>query len=199
MDNQYCRGCPVVSASQDLQPAEGPVLEDPSIVDATADLVKKAIQATFEYRGDPVPRDVGALLASFDRKNPRRWWKLPLRLGGKFACCECGTILNIYDPQCVLENVLPLVPYRQFVISLPIPMRYSLHTNKRFFAKVHRIIINLIHGYYMTKVSALGIKDSAPGSISFTQRWGSALNLLPTSISYVPTVFTHGGEINRIS
>ena len=79
----------------------------------------------------------------------------------------------------LLDDVLPLVSYRQFVVSFPIPMRYWLHTNKRFFAKVHRIIIDLIHGYDSTKASALGIKDPAPGSISFTQRWGSALNLTP--------------------
>jgi hypothetical protein len=77
----------------------------------------------------------------------------------------------------LLENVLPLVPYRQFVFSFPIPMRYWLHTNKRFFAKIHRIIIDYIHGYYTAKASALGIKDPAPGRISLTQRWGSALNL----------------------
>ena len=29
------------------------------------------------------------------------------------------------------QNVLPLVPYRQFVVSFPIPLRYWLHTNKR--------------------------------------------------------------------
>ena len=79
----------------------------------------------------------------------------------------------------LLENILPLVPYRQFVISFPIPMRYWLQTNKRFFAKFHRIIRDLIHGYYTDKAAALGIKEPAPGSISFTQRWGSALNLTP--------------------
>lgn len=79
----------------------------------------------------------------------------------------------------LLDNVLPLVPYRQFVISFPMAMRYWLHMNKKFLAKVHRIIIDLIHGYYTSKALALGIKNPAPGSISFTQRWGSALNLTP--------------------
>jgi len=79
----------------------------------------------------------------------------------------------------LLENIQPLVPYRQFVVSFPIPMRYWLHKNKKFFAKVHRTIIDLIHSYYTGKASALGIKDQAPGRISFTQRWGSALNLTP--------------------
>jgi hypothetical protein len=79
----------------------------------------------------------------------------------------------------LLENILPLVPYRQFVLSFPVPMRYWLHTNKKFFARVHRLVINAVHGHYTQQAAKIGIKDPAPGSISFTQRWGSALNLTP--------------------
>lgn len=46
----------------------------------------------------------------------------------------------------LLENILPLVLYRQFVVSFPIPMQYWLHTNKKFFAKVHRLVIDAVHG-----------------------------------------------------
>lgn len=42
---------------------------------ASANLIKKAIQATFDYRGDAVPRNVGKFLAGIDRKNLRRGWK----------------------------------------------------------------------------------------------------------------------------
>ena len=33
-----------------------------------------------------------------------------------------------------------------------------------------------IHRYYIAKAHAAGIRDATPGSIAFTQRWGSALN-----------------------
>ena len=79
----------------------------------------------------------------------------------------------------LVENILPMVPYRQFVVSFPIPMRYWLHTNKKLFAKIYRIIIKEIHGYYKTKALSVGIKSPMPGTICFTQRWGSALNLNP--------------------
>jgi hypothetical protein len=42
---------------------------------ASTNLVKKAIQATFDYRGDAVPRNIGKFLAGIDRKNLRRGWK----------------------------------------------------------------------------------------------------------------------------
>jgi len=77
------------------------------------------------------------------------------------------------------EHVLPRVAYRQFVVSFPIPLRYWLQTNRKLFSKVHSLVITELHRYYREKAAGLGIKDSTPGSIAFTQRWGSALNLNP--------------------
>ena len=79
----------------------------------------------------------------------------------------------------LVDNVLPLVPYRQFVVTLPIPLRYWCHFNKKLYAKIHKLIITEIHQYYIDKAIQSGIKDPSPGSMSFTQRWGSALNLNP--------------------
>ena len=45
------------------------------------------------------------------------------------------------------EHVLPLAPYRPFVVSFPIPLRYWLHTNKRFAAEVYAIVTKAIHRY----------------------------------------------------
>jgi len=79
----------------------------------------------------------------------------------------------------LVEDVLPLIPYRQFVLSFPITLRYWLHSNRQLYCKVHSIVIAEIHRYYTGKARRAGIKDPTPGSISFTQRWGSALNLNP--------------------
>jgi len=79
----------------------------------------------------------------------------------------------------LVENVLPIIPYRQFVLSFPIPLRYWLHSNRLLYAKVHSIVIREIHRCIIGRAQREGIKDPTPGSISFTQRWGSALNLNP--------------------
>jgi Transposase zinc-binding domain len=79
------------------------------------------------------------------------------------------------------ENILPIAPYRQFVVSFPIPMRYWLNSNKKLFSKVESIITKVIHKHYIDAAKELGIKGPLPGSISFTQRWGSACNLNPES------------------
>jgi len=65
------------------------------------------------------------------------------------------------------------------VLSFPIPLRYWLHTNRKLFAKIHSIVIKEMHRYYISKAKLNGIKNPYPGSISFTQRAGSALNLNP--------------------
>ena len=79
----------------------------------------------------------------------------------------------------LVDNVLPLAPYRQMVLSFPIPLRYWLHTNRNLFSKIHSIVIKEMHRYYINKAKLAGIKNPYPGSISFTQRAGSALNVNP--------------------
>ena len=96
------------------------------------------------------------------------------------------------------EHVLPLAPYRQFVVSFPIPLRYWLQTNKRFAAEVYAIVTKAIHRYYADKATALGTQAPAPGTISFLQRWGSALNLNPhLHIIALDGVYTRYGELAR--
>jgi len=64
-------------------------------------------------------------------------------------------------------------------MSFQVAMRYWLQTNKKLFSKVHSIVIKEIQNYYIKKAEDHGIKNSKPGSVSFTQRWGGALNLNP--------------------
>ncbi len=79
----------------------------------------------------------------------------------------------------LIDNVLPERAMRQWVISLPFPLRYVLSTNKEIQNKIHNIVINEVHNYYIEKARRHGIKDAKAGSITFIQRWGSALNLNP--------------------
>jgi hypothetical protein len=65
------------------------------------------------------------------------------------------------------------------LFAFPIPMRYWLQTNKKLYAKIHSLVIKELHQHYIKAAEIKGISDCAPGSISFTQRWGSACNLNP--------------------
>ena len=82
------------------------------------------------------------------------------------------------------------------VLSLPIPLRYWLQTNKKLYAKIHSIVIKEMHRYYINKAKLAGIEKPYPGNISFTQRAGSALNLNPhMHVLLLDGVYT---EINGI-
>ena len=79
----------------------------------------------------------------------------------------------------LVDNILPFAPYRQFVISFPITLRFWLNGNRKLYSKVHRIITRSVSEYYESKAISLGIKNPKSASVSFTQRWGSSLNLNP--------------------
>ena len=65
------------------------------------------------------------------------------------------------------------------MLIFPVPLRYWLNCNRKLYAKVHRVVVKEIHSYYVSKAKLTGIKEPTTGSISFTQRWGWALNLNP--------------------
>ena len=137
--------------------------------------------ATREAENRPLP---GYVIKEFDA-----YLKCGLLAYGflRLKCSDCGdekiTAFSCkkrgFCPSCcakrqaetaahLVDNVLPLVPYRQMVLSFPIPMRFWLHANRKLFAKIHQIVIKEMHRYYSDKAKLAGIKDPRPGSISFT-------------------------------
>src|SRR5215471_18620850 len=79
----------------------------------------------------------------------------------------------------LVEQVLPWVPTRQWVVSVPIPLRYWTASSPDLTAKVHTIIRTTIGQYYINRAVTRGLpRDKVhPGSVTFIQRFGSALNL----------------------
>jgi hypothetical protein len=79
----------------------------------------------------------------------------------------------------LVEQVLPWVPTRQWVVSVPIPLRYWMASSQDLMATVHTIIRRTIGQYDVNQAVQRGIARAAvhPGSVTFIQRFGSALNL----------------------
>ena len=72
----------------------------------------------------------------------------------------------------LVENIIPRVKIRQYVLSVPIPLRYWMASDKKLLAKVHKIFASEVERFYT------GIRrKNRSGSIAFVQRFGSALNL----------------------
>src|SRR4030095_6112369 len=79
----------------------------------------------------------------------------------------------------LVEQVIPWVPTRQWVVSVPIPLRYWTASSPDLTAKVHTIIRTTIAQYYVNQAVNRGIERATahPGSVTFIQRFCSALNL----------------------
>jgi hypothetical protein len=78
-----------------------------------------------------------------------------------------------------VARVIPWVPIRQWVVSVPVPLRYWMAASQELTAQVHTIIRTAIGQYYRNKAVTRGCEraDIQPGSVTFIQRFGSAINL----------------------
>jgi hypothetical protein len=79
----------------------------------------------------------------------------------------------------LVEHVIPWVPTRQWVVSVPIPLRYWMASSQDLTAKVHTIVRRTIAQYYINQAVQGGVERPQvhPGSVTFIQRFGSALQL----------------------
>jgi hypothetical protein len=94
-------------------------------------------------------------------------------------CPSCAGRRMAQTAAHLVERVLPWVPTRQWVVSVPVPLRYWMAASQELTAQVHTIIRTTIGQYYVNKAVARGLKRASlqPGSVTFMQRFGSALNV----------------------
>jgi hypothetical protein len=83
-------------------------------------------------------------------------------------CPSCCAKRQAEAADHLVEDFLPLVPYRQMVLSFPIQLRYWIQANRKLFTKVYRCVIREMHRHYESKAKSLGIKSKKAGSIAFT-------------------------------
>src|SRR5262245_20691517 len=79
----------------------------------------------------------------------------------------------------LVERVIPWVPTRQWVVSVPMPLRHWMASSQDLTATVHTIIRTTIGQYYGNRAVTRGSEQQKvqPGSVTFIQRFGGALNL----------------------
>jgi len=94
-------------------------------------------------------------------------------------CPSCAGRRMTQTAAHLVEQVIPWVPTRQWVVSVPVPLRYWMAASQELTAQVHTIIRTTIGQYYVNKTVARGFARANihPGSVTFIQRFGSAMNL----------------------
>jgi hypothetical protein len=94
-------------------------------------------------------------------------------------CPSCSGRRMTQTAAHLIECVIPWVPTRQWVVSVPIPLRYWMSSSRELMAQIHTTIRTTIAQFYVNQVVKRGVarQKVQPGSISFIQRFGSSINL----------------------
>jgi hypothetical protein len=80
----------------------------------------------------------------------------------------------------LVDDVFPKdVPVRQWVLSLPMEIRYRLAHDGKLLSDVLAVFLRVVRGWYQRQAKGSGYRDTRFGSVTFAQRFGSSLNLNP--------------------
>jgi hypothetical protein len=71
--------------------------------------------------------------------------------------------------------VLPVAPYRQWVLTFPFALRFWLAANNKLLSQVNKIATREIGKYLARKAKREGVAEPLSGMIAFIQRCGSSL------------------------
>ena len=104
---------------------------------------------------------------------------LPFSCKRRGFCPSCAARRMAQTAAHLVTCVIPWVPIRQWVVSVPVPLRYWMAASPELTAQVHTIIRTTIGQYDVNQAVTCGVpRDQVhPGSVTFLQRFGSALNL----------------------
>ena len=93
---------------------------------------------------------------------------------GRGICPSCTTKRMVATAAHLVDAVIPRVPMRQWVLSLPKRLRPALRADPILATRVLRIFTDCIERRLHDSCAAPAV--ARPGAVSFLQRFGSALN-----------------------
>ncbi len=77
----------------------------------------------------------------------------------------------------VVDRVFPIVPVRQWVLSLPFALRYRMAYDRSLTSDVLNVFIRALFGDLRRRAEQLlSLRSSQCGAVTFVQRFGDALN-----------------------
>ena len=101
---------------------------------------------------------------------------------GRGFCPSCGGRRMADTAARLVEHVLPAeVPYRQWVLSVPPPLRYLLAYDAKLLSQLVQAFTRSIGSWQRhqakNRYGLARVRDAHPGAVSAIQRFGSSLNL----------------------
>lgn len=94
------------------------------------------------------------------------------------GCCpSCGGMRMTQLGAHLIDAVIPYVPVRQFVLTVPFELRAKLAFDSEFAAEVKRALHTSMQAAYRRRAKARGFTSGRAGGVTAVQRFGSGLNL----------------------
>jgi len=91
-------------------------------------------------------------------------------------CPSCGARRMADSAALLVDDILPPLPMRQWVLSLPFPLRFLFASNPRVMTRALAIVYRTI-ATHLTHKAGFTKPTSQTGAVTLIQRFGSALNL----------------------
>jgi hypothetical protein len=104
---------------------------------------------------------------------------VPLSCKARGLCPSCGGRRMMSLTRHVMDAVLPHVPTRQWVLTLPHALRSRVAYDQPLCTAIHRALAGALRKRLRRLARAGGHASAETGSVAFVQRFGSGLNLNP--------------------
>jgi hypothetical protein len=102
---------------------------------------------------------------------------VPFSCKGRGFCPSCGGRRMTERAAHLADTVLPRVPVRQWVLTVPYRLRYLLAWDHRLSRAVLGVYVRVLLDFYGRCARQRGIRDGRTGMLAVIQRFGSGLNL----------------------
>src|SRR5438552_17867018 len=102
---------------------------------------------------------------------------LPFSCKGRGFCPSCGGRRMTAHAAQLVETVLPRVPVRQWVLTLPYRLRYRLAWDHELTRAVLGVYARVLLAFYARTARSHGIQAGRTGTVIVIQRFGSGLQL----------------------
>ena len=115
-------------------------------------------------------------------------------------CPSCGGRRMADEAAWLVDRVLPRVPVRQWVLSLPYVVRWRCAYDRAVCRAVRRILVRAIARYYAQRAQQCGIGRPQTGSVAFEQRFDSGLRLnLHWHVLWLDGAFAENADGNGLT
>ena len=91
-------------------------------------------------------------------------------------CPSCGTRRMADSAALLVDDILPRQPMRQWVLSVPFPLRFLFASNPKVMTRALAIVYRTI-ATHLTRKAGFTKTTAQTGAVTLIQRFGSALNL----------------------